>query len=62
LVVLELEVNGAPRPVADLDPTPWRNPAIGQLQAGDEVGVFDAWQKAGGSLLAVDQTVVYKVQ
>ena len=34
LVVLELEANGSSRPVADLDPMPNRNPALGQLQAG----------------------------
>jgi CRISPR/Cas system-associated exonuclease Cas4 (RecB family) len=61
LVVLELEANGSSRPVADLDPMPNRNPALGQLQRGDAIGVFDAWQNTTGSLVASDQTVVYKL-
>jgi hypothetical protein len=60
LVVLELETDGSSRSVADLDPSASRNPAFGQLQSGDAVGVFDAWQNTTGSVVARDTTVVYK--
>src|SRR5207253_705428 len=44
LIVLDLEVGGKSRLVADFDPSPSRNPAIDLLQPGDVVGVFDARQ------------------